>query len=386
MDGGDLSGELPEMLRRRLAGSLRAAICTFPSPERLGGILDLLADGYPIKECWLPARLGAVAALARDFNGDWPGWFALAGDHAPPAFPPPAPPSGDPRGPAAVLLGLALAGCPGGPVQIPSRAADPEAYVSMVLAGLIERAIPLWRTRNAGPMLRDTARALCRGGGFGELVFTCGSLIMDEAGQRPAADIRARVAKGLALAAMASALTEGGPRVRYFRHTNGRQRNLVARHPIMCLNGVEAFPGASGLDATPLRLFRQAGRMSGSGRGLVFQYGDGRCGALFCGNSRLAFAAHGLSVTLCHPTVIAAPGQGGTALDAAYGRIVSLDPHRDIWVRTHFSYARKIAPSFRRLPNTLCLNNCVNRSVQEVVLEFGDGRWHRLAGMACAYI
>ena len=142
IDGGDLSGQLPTMLRERRVGNLRAAVCTFPTPERLGGILDLLADGYPIKECWLPARIGIVKGMARTFNGDWPGWFSLAGDHEPPAFAPPSPVNGDPHAPITVLMALALAGSPTGPVHTPRPAADPCEYAAQILEGMMQRSVP----------------------------------------------------------------------------------------------------------------------------------------------------------------------------------------------------------------------------------------------------
>ena len=118
-----------------------------------------------------------------------------------------------------------------------------------------------------------------------------------------------------------------------------------------------------------------------NGHGLAYRFGDGACGVLFCGNSRLSFAGTGIS--LRQPSVITAPGQGGIALEDAYARIDSDDPHRDIWVRTHYSYARNISNIFKKLPNKLCLNNCKYRSVQEVALEFDGRLWNRLAGRAC---
>ena len=214
----------------------------------------------------------------------------------------------------------------------------------------------------------------------------CGSLILDEIASQPGDDPRARACKGLTLAAMASAMATDGPNVRYFQLTNKPQRHLISRHPLMCLNGTEAEAEKTVPKGEPVNLYRQAEQMSGTGRGLVFQYGDGRCGVLFCGNSNFSFATAEAGVTLSQPTVVAAPGQGGPALESAYGRITSLAPKRDIWVRTHYSHARKIAYAFSQLPNTICLSHCVHRSVQEVVLQFDDDRWRNLAGKACVFI
>ena len=141
------------MLRERRVGNLRAAVCTFPSPERLGGILDLLAAGYPVKECWLPARLGVLERMACRCTGDWPGWCSLMGATCPPA---PGLPETKRHAPAAMLIGLAAAGCPGGPVAVPPSTADPGDYVAAILDGLAVRAAAQWRgTKNgrqaAGP-------------------------------------------------------------------------------------------------------------------------------------------------------------------------------------------------------------------------------------------
>ena len=121
------------------------------------------------------------------------------------------------------------------------------------------------------------------------------------------------------------------------------QQRLISRHPIVCLNGMETSPEEpppSG--AAPEDLYREAGKMFGNGQGLAFQYGDGHCDVLFCGNSRFSFVGPEARISLRRPTVITAPGQGGAALEEAYARIDSDDPQRDIWVRAHYSYARKI--------------------------------------------
>lgn len=381
LDGGEPSGELPQMLRDRRVGRLRAAVCTFPSPERLGGILDLLADGYPMRECWLPARLGVLSTMAGVFNGDWEGWASLFRVPLPAGFHPPEPAEPAPEARAAVLLGLAAAGCPGGPVPARPAASGAEAYAEALLDGLAPRIES--RAGGRGPDRRRLARRLLRAGGFTDLALVCGSLLLDLAAPKAMNDPRARVVRNLTLAGMAAALVGSGVRVRHFRRTGEEGHHLIPRHPLACLNGEEAVPErhtAAGI--RPKHLYREGAGLTSGGRGLVFQYGDAECTALFCGESPLLFAGEG-GIALGKPSVITAPGHGNASLEAAYGRIRSNDPDRDVWVRSHYSHARKVAEGFLRQPNRLCMSDPDLRATQEVVLQFDQGRWQRLAGGGC---
>lgn len=368
------------MLRERRVSKLRAMVCTFPSPERLGGVLDLLAAGYPVKECWLPNRLGVLGKMACRFNGDWPGWLSLMDAAAPLNLPAPGQLGSGRHVPAAMLIGLAATGCPGGPPIIPSRLKTPDDFVTAILEDLARRPTARLRPHDANGGMR----ALFGSNDFRALALTCCDLILKLAGTVPAGDVRCQAARGLTFAALTSILTEGGPRTRFFRRTKNMQQHLIAQHPLMCLNGKEIQHVAEALHkATPVQIFREACKMFSNGRGLAFQYGDGACGVLFCGDSRLSFVETGTGIPIRKPTVITAPGQGGVASEAAYGRIDSDNPQRDIWVRTHYSYSRKVSDTFKQLPNKLCLNNCKHRSVQEVALEFDGRLWRRLAGNPC---
>jgi hypothetical protein len=369
------------MLRERRVGNLRAAVCTFPSPDRLGGILELLADGHPVRECWLPARLGVLEGMARSFNRDWPGWFSLFGAPMPRDFRPPEPTGSDCRFGAAMLMTLAAAGCPGEPLPVPN--AGPEACVAELLEGLILRAAARRGERGAAQALRRLGKDLSKAGGFREQALLCCSLLLDHAGASRADDADARVVKGLTLAAMTAVLTTGTPRVRYFQRSHEPQYHLIPRHPVMCLNGTETDLREPAAAADPEHLYREAGKLFGNGRGLVFLYGDGRCGTLFCGNSQLLFAGTGNGIPLRRPTVITAPGQGAVSLEEAYARIRSDAPEKNFWVRAHYSHARKVSEAYKQLPNRFCLSNPAFRSMQEVVLEFDGDRWHRRAGKFC---
>lgn len=389
VDGGDFSDNLCRMLRERRVGKLRAAVCTFPSPERLGGILDLLDGGYPVRECWLPQRLGVLERMALAFNGDWSGWMALSGQpdalalstDSPPA---PCPLEGDLAG-AATLIALSVGAVLG---SLPDRESNaPFNIIVMALESLSRRAAARWsgQAGAAGKIMRGIGHGLLGGGGVRDLALLCCRLLLAELDGLSGGDVRRGVVQGLVLAAMSSIVVSGGEtRVRYFRRSLHRVQSLVPRHPFVCLNGAEAClddfgPGT----VTPADILCEAERLSGNGRGLVFQFGSGECGALFCSDSKLSFLGSEDSIVLGGPTVITAPNHGGPAAEKAYSRIQSLHPEQDCWVRTHYSYARKISDTFKEQLNKLCLNNCVHRTAQETLLEFREGRWQVLAGGSC---
>lgn len=390
MDGGHMSGFLPEMLRERKVGKLRAAVCTSACPQRLGGLIDLMASGYPVAEYWLPEHLAALIDVGRRFSGDWVGWFRVCGWPVPnvnlPALAP------DWRGvpdrflvKAAPLSWLALVACTG---ELPPRRHD--GYRSMEAVGaaldvLCNRAARRW-PGSLSPLVQDALTRLMSGGGPAEVVLLCGRLLFHEAEAMPVkSDTGCRdVALGLSMALMAEALRERERlRWRLFARSGKREDYLVPRHPFRCVNGRE-----TGLlrrqhgPAGPMIVFDTAATLTGPDRGLVYRYGDAHCGALFCGNTRLSFLGQN-ALNLSRPTVVAAPQRGEVEVDEAYGRIVSSNPSADVWVRSHFSFARKVSTGFREQTQRYCLHGCVHRAVQEILLAFSQGRWRPLAGNRC---
>lgn len=393
VDGGVWSGLMPEMLRERRVGKLRAAVCTFPSPDRLGGILDLLEAGYPVAECWLPHGLGRLPELACRFNGDWAGWSELFGWSEMDCVV-----SFEGRSErseercldsAAMLIGLVMAGVFGHLPAGNRSACDPIHIIEMVLDFLFGRAVHRW-SAGAGHMMHAVSRRILDGGNRHDLAVLCCRLLAAEIDAMPGGgrDVRKSVARGLIQSALASLLvTRAGVTVRYFQGTGKLEEHLVPRHPFVCLNGRErvvrdAPPG----EVTPDLLFRESAQMVGNGRNLVFRYGDGRCGALFCGDARKPFSGRAEPVTLAHPTVVTAPGQGTPSADRIYTCIESDDPAHVVWVRSHYSYARKVSDVFKEQPGKVCLNNCVHRTVQEVLLEYSGGAWNLLSGSLCACV
>lgn len=389
IDGGDMSGRMPEMLRERRAGKFRAAVCTFPSPERLGGIIDLLESEYPVNECWLPASLVELQMLAARFCGDWPGWLQACGHSGVEAKAEPAPATAIVTSyeQAAALLELAYSGLTGQTADAFCKG-SPEDRVTAVFTALVSRTAG-WadgESRRANALL-DMFRAFRGTCTIGAMALLCGRLIYnDMAGQGRIGRKQGAVVRPLALAAMAAILmNRHAGNIRYFRQTGRLEEQLVPRHHFKCLNGIETEPGKGIPESASAKLVHSAAlRCLSSGEGLVFQYGDSECGALFCGESRFSFLGKRESVVLTRPTVIAAPAQGTVSCERAFNHIESSGLGETVWVRSHVSYARKISDSFKRQKHAYCLYNCVHRAVQEILLSHKDGRWRRLAGGVCA--
>ncbi|MGE4422629.1 MAG: hypothetical protein AB7D39_10045 [Pseudodesulfovibrio sp.] len=392
-DGAGLAGNLPRLLRERRVGKLRAVVCTSASPARLGGILDLMDGGYPVGEYWLPEGLRALALAARSFDGGFPDWLVRCGWPVPveASFPVPdtLPPvgGGHPLTAGAVLALLGAAACTG---RLPSRPRPmtPAAAFSAVAELLLERA----SGPGGGDLLPLCLDALGRGaaGGPEARAVLCGRLLARHA--EGLAVSRRRVAREvagtLALAVAAEGLlARGGVRVRWFRQTGRLEEHLVPRHPVMCLNGLPA-PDAPGSPdrVSAACLFQTVRRLNAPGTGLAFRYGNADCGALICGNSTLAFLGRRAFLPLTRPTVITAPQQGGLGGEEAYGRIRSVDPSADVWVRSHDSHARRVAEGFRRQAVRCCLRDCRDRTVWEILLAFDRGRWKRLPSAACTCV
>jgi len=412
VDGGAQDNLLPEMLADRKVKNLRAVICSSSNPERVGGILELLEAGYPVTEYWLPSRLEVLPELARRFNGDWDGWLDLLG------WPHSWRDSGrnawnrcdkidledDSRRRlegAAVLTALALTACLGwAPYKKIERSdfyagckEDDLSGLTQFFCGVLELLTGRAIVRRKGETgrtdfcLRRMGLRFFKGGSLEDLILACGRLLCVEAGLLPNGGQKSSrtIVQGLAMAAMTSAMmAKSSSRFRFFRRTGNLEDHFVPKHPIKCLNGKEDSP-LSRLNSvsTPEMIFREARRLSGLTEGLVFQYGDAQCGVLFCGDTKMAFLNKGQVLKLDRPTVIVAPRQGNCFSESAYGRIVSMDPHTDIWVRSHVSYARKVSESFKEKPNKICLANCAHRTVQEILLSFNDGHWNCDSGGSC---
>ena len=397
-DGGPPGCAVAELLAERRVRRLRAAVCSSVTPGRLGGILELLRADHPVREFWLPEGLEVLPELARRFNGDLSGWLAAASDEG--AV------SGDPAvgwtkpepGPdrrmqgAAALLALALAASQESwrDVLPPCGESDPPSIFIYILQRLARRAAARWgrESEPAWTMLWTLGCRLLEGGGPTDLACLCGRLMLDELNRgvpgvrrslRPA--IRVMV-----LAAMTAALADrDDAELRFFRPVERLADHLVARHPIKCLNGVESFP-LQGLapEAGPEAILGVASKMAAADGGLVFQYGEARCGALFCGDTRMGFLDRGHALRLDRPTAITAPGRGGCRTEQAYSHIQSDDPSADVWVRGFLPPSRKPSQAYQRLTNTLCLNDCRTQAFQEVLLRFERGAWRRLLSDCCA--
>jgi hypothetical protein len=412
VDGGVQGGALPEMLGDRRMKKLRAAMCSSVCPERLGGLLDLMDAGWPVTEYWLPDALEVLPELARRFNCDWNGWLVMLG----------LPESGDGvdndgcRGDvallpddksrcrlegAALLIGLGTVACLGrSPYNNLSRRAifcgnsvDPSLgvtrFLGKTLGILSDRAGARGRSQTpvVERVLRRAGWRLLSGGSLEDMALACCDFLHAESelmtggkgnGLRTVID-------GLILAARAATMmAKSTSRFRFFRQTGKREDHFVSRHPFKCHNGQEGslLPQLASV-SSPEMILKELERMGGRNEGLVFQYGDARCGALFCGDTKMNFLGKGHSVLLDCPTVVTAPGQGNSSFDSAYARIVSRDSSRDIWVRSHFSYARKVSDCFKEKEEKFCLNNCFHYAVHEIVLSYSDGRWNRETNGSC---
>ncbi|MGE4194033.1 MAG: hypothetical protein AB7E51_11645 [Pseudodesulfovibrio sp.] len=388
-DGGCLDSALPGMLRERLVGKLRSVVCTSASPERLGGVLDLMDEGYPVGEYWLPESLLDLILAGRGFDGGFPDWLVRCSLPVPAeaAFPIPStlpPVAGDmPLTGGATLALLCAAACLGELPPAPRPMTPASAFLA-VMKQLLDDKSGEGGDRLGGLLLATLDR---RRGDAADLAVLCGRMLAAEAEKLPVAgrDPRRDVARGLALAVLAEGLMARDVTIRFFRQTNRLENRFIPLHPLMCLNGLPA-PGGKRkvLPASAGTVFRAARALSGAGAGLVFRYGSGRCGALFCSDSTMAFLGRGNVLPVDRPTVISAPQLGGVGNDEAYARIASRDPHRDVWVRSHLSFGRKVSEEFRSLPVKYCLRNCADRTVQEVLLTFSGKGWEKRSGADCS--
>jgi len=416
VDGGGPEGGLALQLADRRTRGLRAAVCSLPTPGRLGGLLELMAMRYPVAEYWLPEGLASLPAAAARFDGDWSGWrreilrregdkagpSALAGSGSLPGTGVNAAPSGRQGGAglrgAAMLVALALAGCleEDAAARVADRASGMQGeagtarFLARALVELAEAVRPGPGTAAKEPggsrLLEMAGWRMLAGNGPAELAMVCGRLLL-ALSVRPRRSGHGALLRGMALAAMAAAqLGRVDARLRFFRPLPWLEERLVPRHPMKCLNGVEVSPLVGLPDAVcPAELVRRVRRLADPDNALVFVYGDARCGALLCSGTRLMFLDRRDSVRLDRPTVVAAPRRGAATAERAYARIVSDRPERDVWVRGFLSPTRKVASSFEAQQTKVCLNNCRTLAMQEVLLDFEGGRWNREAGDDCIY-
>lgn len=407
-DGGVDGGGITELLSDRSTRRLRAAVCTSACRERLGGILDLMENGNSIAEYWLPSSLKELTSKAAQFNNDWSGWAQESIRIPRPDklnnirqilhFPLRS--SGWLDG-SCHLIRLATAICLNSPAQIhihptPRRqwtdtADNPTTpFLTMMLELLADRACLRWRNNRTAinSIFRRMGWRFFNGGGDADMAILCGRLLLAEADLLAGGEERGAqsLVTTLALTAMTAALiAKTSPKVRFIRDCKQLEEHLMPRHPIRCINGKEEhrrfeYTGKT----TPKSLLRTIKSMTGHKGSLVFQYGDSDCGALMCGDTKLTFLKNGERLQIDRPTVIAAPRQGSPASERTYAHIESTAPERDIWVRSHFSNSRKISVLFKEQPDKLCLFNCRNQTLQEVMLQFSNSAWLPIAGGNCA--
>lgn len=412
VDGGVDGCDLPEILRDREVKRLRAAICTAPCRERLGGLLDLLESDIDMGEIWLPENIELLIESARRFDGDWEGWLRLLQHGKELKYDLPddwiIPPEGSVDNVrrhlegAAFLIGLGLTACLG---KSPYAGVSRETFVAGdqadSRAGLVrffqwsletfaDRAASRWRRHgeSVDRIVRRMGWRLFFGGGPEDMAHLCGKLLLAEADRLPGGEERGTrsVIKVLALSAMTAAqLCKTDATIRFFRRTTKQKDHLISRHNVKCLNGFEppTLPRL-GSSTSARSLLERAKRMAGHKEGLVFQYGERACSVLFCSDTRMSFLNKGQAIRLDRPTVVTAPRQGSVAADRAYDHIISDNPAMDYWVRAHFSNARKMSPCFKNKPNVLCLTDCHSRTLQEVLLSFDKDRWSPRAGGSCS--
>lgn len=413
-DGGLDGCGLPAILEERKARKLRAAICTSLCRERLGGILDIMEHGVNVTEYWLPDSVELVLEKARRFNGDWGTWLHLSRGSKGNAPGESVPKGWDslmsilPRDSArrrlegaAMLIALGITTCLGRTVyanlsrdifcQRDDDTPDTglTAFFTVTLDLLTDRAVERWRKQgvSASHTLRRIVHRLFHGGTAEDVALLCGKLLLAEADLLPGGEERGvqALVSTLALAAMTGALmTKSSARFRFMANAGKFVDTLIPRHPIKCVNGhvADSLPALSPLSA-PEDILRQTRRVTGHKESLVYQYGDKNCGVLLCSDSRMPFLGNEETLHLDRPTIIASPRQGGVPPERAYSHIRSTNASRDVWVRAHYSTARKISELFKSQPNKLCLNNCREIALQEILLRYTGKGWTAVAGGQC---
>ncbi|QJB56210.1 hypothetical protein [Pseudodesulfovibrio sp. zrk46] len=412
-DGGQDGCGLHELLEERKVRKLRAVFCTNTCRERLGGILDLMETGMGVTEYWFPESLDLLMESARRFDGDWQGWLAQGSNGK--QIPYLADPQWNtfpdilPRDSArrrmesvAMLIALGMTLCLGETpyahltrdsfiVKDNDEAEDglTKFFIS-TLETLSDRAACRWQGEGA-PVNRAITvigKRLMRGGTTEDVAHLCGRLLLAEADLLPGGAERGvrSLVTTLALTAIAGALILKSPaRVRFMSNADCCQYAGLSRVPVKCINGCPAEDRYTLPDLmSPKEILEQARQTIDFRNGLVYQYGNRDCGVLLCGDTRLPFLGNGEALVLDRPTIIAAPRQGGPSTERAYAHIHADDPNRNIWVRTHYSTARKVATSFSLQPNKLCLNNCGDTTLQEILIRRTNGNWEQVSGGRCA--
>lgn len=411
-DGGTDGCGLLEMLEDRKIRKLRVAACSNFCRERIGGILELMEEGFAVTEYWFPQGVDSLLEMARRFNGDWVEWLQQSRSRKASCSPKATnegwdnPSKFTPRDSAgrlegsAILLALGLTSCLDDPLyaHLPRSAflqkndnseAGLHAFFAATLEQLSDRAANRWHEQKTSisRIFQSIGRRLFLGGTTEDLAMLCGRLLLAEADLLPGGEergVRALVTT-LALTVMTGAMMAKTPARVCFMVNAGRLEDaLIPRHPIKCLNGYIAND-LSGMpeSVTPRDLVKQTRSITGHRDGLVYQYGDGKCSVLLCGDSKLPFFRRKEAVRLDRPTVIAAPRQGGPATERAYAHIRSSRPEKDVWVRTHYSTARQISTLFKSQVNKICLNNCHDLAMQEILLRHEKDGWHAISGGNC---
>lgn len=400
-DGGVDGCALPAMLSERKIRKLRVVACTSLCRERLGGILDLLEADFPVGEYWFPYELKALCEAASQFNGNWNGWIQAAHGHK---DDPSTGNKGDATTPltnhldqgpgwlqsSSILFALAMTACEEICLEswVGTSTVSPDQLLSALLERLAGRAATRWSDAS-GPttLLATMSKQYAKGGAQVGLARMCGQLLLEEAERLPGGVERGlkSVVTTLTLTGMVAAYLATTPATLRFLKTNGNEmEHLVSGHPVKCFNAHVSQTGClSSEPTTPVSILNSVKNLSGHRQSLVYQYGNGQSSVLICSDSKFCFLGRGKKLHLDRPTVIVAPRQGGTPAEQAYVRIHSDNPEQDIWVRSHNSYARKISTYFKEIPEKICLANCRDYTLQEIMLRFNGSYWERLAGGTC---
>lgn len=388
LDGGNFGADPVKMLRERKVRKIRVAVCTSEVPGKLGGILELMASGYPVSEFWLPETLELLPEMARHFSADIDVWRKLVGSGAEKCEPFLWTAFGGPCADDSHRRLLGAAACLAlGVSCLPGQGGGDVVHES--LESLVLHMLEILSRR----VERDSASLLYHGvaqdAGFSrrieEQIVLCGRLLLEETESSMGKQGAGMVGRGLAMAALAAVFSShASAKLRYFRRLDRQKDELVPYHPLRCLNGMEVNPRDENVaEAEPESLELLAARMGKGQDGLVFQYADYHCSVLFCGEGRMSFLKRGQSLCLDRPSVVVAPSKGSCVADRAYEHIVSLNTEQDVWVRGFLPSSLKISPYYKNRYRRLCLNNCMTNTLHEVYLSFDDGVWNVNSGGCC---
>lgn len=399
-DGGLDGCGLVSMLNERRIRKLRVVACTNPCRERLGGILDLMEADFPVTEYWFPKDVRDLCEAAGRFNGDLNRWISLAKGESPrsrpeydsdttlsPSLSMDTPEAWLHSSAALMLLALALCeGTPRGWEDVSDRGL--EQTFPILMERLSARSGKRWNGgQNGHALFRAMSKQFASGGSSANLARLCGHMLLAEADRLPGGEERGvkAIVTTLALTAMTAALfATTSAKLRFLSIDQTQQDHLISGHPVKCINGSESnATNAPHPAATADAIFCMTKRFAGHHRSHVYQYGNAKCSVLICGDSKFTFMGKDGVFELTTPTVVAAPRQGNLATEKAYRHISSKAPEKDLWVRSHYSYSRKVSINFKNRKGKICLGNCQDYTLQEIMLRCTGHDWELLAGRSC---